>query len=81
MSFLIDRFNESCSNIAASYLKVGDESMNAIRFCTTSKGDLPHLSYIFRKPEPLGVEFKTVSCSVTVAPILLDIHREEKGMK
>ena len=65
MSFLIDRFNESCSNIAASYLKVGDESMSLIKFSTTSEGDLPHLSYIFCKPEPLGTEINMVACSVT----------------
>ena len=58
---LIDVFNELCSNIAASYHKVGDESMSAIRFCKTLKGDLLHLSYIFRKPEALGADFKTVA--------------------
>ena len=57
--------NEACKNIDASYLKVGDESTNAIRFRTTSKGNLPHLSYIFRKPEPLESEFNTVAYSVT----------------
>ena len=57
----IDGFNEACSNIAASYLKVGDDSMSAIRFFTTSKEDLPHLYYIFYKPEPLGAEFKKVA--------------------
>ena len=30
--------------------------MSAIRFQTTAKGNLLHLSYIFRKPEPLGAE-------------------------
>ena len=57
--------NEACLDIATSYLKFGDESMSKIQFCTTLKGDLPNLSYIFRKPEPLGTEFKTVTCSVT----------------
>ena len=47
---LIYGFNKACSNIDASYLKVGDESMSAILFFTTSKGDLPNLSYIFCKP-------------------------------
>ena len=28
-------------------MKVGGESMNEIRFWTTEKGDLSHLSYIF----------------------------------
>ena len=58
---LFDGFNTTCMNIAASFLKVGDDSMSAIRFRTTAKGNLPHLSYIFRKPEPLSTEFKTVA--------------------
>ena len=43
-------FNEVCKNIAASYLKVGNESMSAIYFWNTEKGDLPNLSYILHKP-------------------------------
>ena len=62
---LIDGFNGVRKNIASSFLKVGDESMSAIRFRTTSKGNLPHLSYIFRKPDPLGTEFNKVACYVT----------------
>ena len=58
---LIDGFNGACSNISSIYLKVRDESMSAMRLCTIPKGDLPHLSYIFCKPEPLGTEFKTVA--------------------
>ena len=34
--------------------------MSAIRFWTTVKGNLPHLSFIFHKPEPLGTEFKKI---------------------
>ena len=60
-SFLIDGFNAACKNIAASFLKVGDEAMSEIRFQTITKGNLPHLSYIFRNLEPLGTEFKTVA--------------------
>ena len=55
----------ACKNIAASFLKVGDESISAIRFRTTAKGNLPHLFYILRKPEPLETEFNTVAFSVT----------------
>ena len=58
---LIDGFNAICKNISASFLKVGDESMSAIRFWTTAKGNLPHLFYIFLKLYPLGIEFKTVA--------------------
>ena len=41
---LFDGFNTAYKNIAASFLKVGDESMSAIRFRTMAKGNLPHLS-------------------------------------
>ena len=34
---LIYGFNNACNTIAAGYLKVGDESMSAIRFRTTEK--------------------------------------------
>ena len=34
---LFDGFNTAIKNIAASFLKLGDESMSAIRFWTTEK--------------------------------------------
>ena len=77
---LIYGFNEPCNNISASYLKVGDESMSAIRFWTTAKGDLPHLSYILHKTEPLGTEFKNVACSVTGALFFVEIQRGKEGV-
>ena len=43
---LIDGFNEACKNIAASYMKVGDESTSAIHFRTTEKGNSTYLFYI-----------------------------------
>ena len=72
---LIGGFNESCKNIATSYLKVGYESMSAIRFRMTGKGGLPHLSYIFRKTEPLETEFKIVTCSVIVVFQFVEVQR------
>ena len=74
VKLLIDGFNTEFNNIAASFLKVGYESMSAIRFRTTAKGNLPHLSYIFCKPEPLGVEFKTVACSVKGVFIFIEVQ-------
>ena len=74
-------FNTACKNIAASCLKVGDESMSAIRFRTTAKGNLPHLSYIFRNPEPLSTKFKTVAYSVTGALLFIEVQGGKEGMK
>ena len=41
-----------------SSLVVLDESMSALVPRTTKTGHLPNLSYVERKPEPLGTEFK-----------------------
>ena len=68
---LFNGFNTAFKNIAASFFKVGDESMSAIRFRTTAKGNLPYLSYIFRKLETLDTEFKRVACSVTGALLFI----------
>jgi hypothetical protein len=56
---LIDGFNNArAQNIAASYCKVHDESMSSWKTRTTKLGGLPFLSFILRKPKPLGTEFK-----------------------
>ena len=78
---LIDGFNVACKNISASYLKVGDESMSAIRFRTTAKGNLTHLSYIFCNTEPLGKYFKTVACYVTGDLIFIEVDIGNEGKK
>ena len=76
--FLIGGFNAAYKNIAASRLKVGDESMSEIRLWVTAKGNLPHLSYIFRKPKPLGKYFKTDACYVTGAIIFIEVQRSNE---
>ena len=76
-TFSIDGFNETFKNIAASYLKVGDESICEIRFWKTAERNLPHLSYILHKPEPLGTEFKTVACSVTGALLFVKLQKRK----
>ena len=60
---LIDRFNYSQRKIASGAENTSDKSTSDIHFCTTPNGDLPHYSYIFRKPEPLGTEINNVDCS------------------
>lgn len=56
---LIDGFNANRKQtLAASILKVLDESMSAFRPRTSATSELPNISFILRKPEPLGTEFK-----------------------
>ena len=78
---LFDGFNVACQNIAAIFLKVGDESMSAVLFRTTAKGNLTHLSYILCKTEPLGTDFKKIACYVTDALIFIEVQRGKEGMK
>ena len=77
---LINGFNAAFKNIDASYLKFGYEYTSEIRFLTTSKGVLPHLTYIISTAEPLCTEFKTVVCYVTGDLILIYIQRGKEGM-
>ena len=65
----------------ASSLKVGGEFIGVINFRTTKNGNLPPLSYIFRKLDPLGGKFKTVACSVTGSFLFIGLHRGKEGMK
>ena len=66
IGLLVDGFNANRTSwVAASCLKILDEIMSAFVPQTTALGGLPHLSFIFRKPKPLGTEFKVNGCSVT----------------
>ena len=72
---LVKGFNENRSKfVAASIRKVFDESMSQWKPRTTDKGRLPHLSFVLRKPRPLGTEFKTVACAETGMFILLYLY-------
>jgi hypothetical protein len=65
-SKFIAAFNNNRANlIAASVIKLLDESMSAWRPRKYKTGGSPNISFILRKPEPLGTEFKSMACSVT----------------
>ena len=55
--------------------------MSAWRPRQTKLGNLPNISYIIRKPEPLGTEFKTVCCPITGVMTYMEIQRGKEGMK
>jgi len=55
-------FNENRRRVAkAPNIKVLDEMMSAWRPQTRNSGNLPSLSFILRKPEPLGTGFKDMT--------------------
>ena len=63
---LVDGFNNNrAQKMAASHCKILDEVMSGWSPTTTKYGGLPFLSFILRKPVPLGTEFKNVACTET----------------
>ena len=64
-------------NIAMSIFKVMDESMSAFSPQTTKSGNLPHLSFVKRKPEPLGTEIKTVMCCLLCMFLTMNVCRKK----
>ena len=73
---LFDGFNTACENIAASFLKVGDESMIAIRFRKTAKGQLTALIIYIPEDGAPGYRFQ-YSC--LLCNRVLALHRSAKG--
>ena len=79
---LIEDYNKNRGDrVAASYIKVADETMSSYRPLTMKLGDLPHLSFIKFKPEPLGTELKVGACAQTKSCLWLEIQRGREGMK
>jgi hypothetical protein len=79
---LVDKFNENRkAKVAASVYKVMDESMSSFRPQTSKTGNLPNLSYILRKPKPLGTEFKNIVCGTTRIMLALEIQEGKFPMR
>jgi hypothetical protein len=63
---IVNEYNKNRHDwVASSVRKVLDETMSAFRPRTSKTGGFPNISYILRKPEPLGAEFKDIACSKT----------------
>ena len=77
----IDGFNKLHKKISLGVENTLYESMSSIRLWTTSKGDLPHCSFIFSHMEPLGAELKNVVCSRSGTMLYLEIQKGKYTMK
>ena len=78
----VDKFNENRkNNVLASFIKVMDESMSAYRPQTTKNGNLPHITFLKRKPENLGTEFKVTADAATGIFLFLEIQRGKHPMR
>jgi hypothetical protein len=71
----IDGLNDVRLNkISNSLWDILDESMSSYHPRTTATGSLPNISFILRKPEPLGTEFKCAACPIIGIMKCLDIQ-------
>ena len=76
ISKLIDGYNANRrETVCSSNLHVLDESMSAFRPQTRATGNLPHISHILRKPEPLDNEFKVLTDAGTNILLHLEIQK------
>jgi hypothetical protein len=72
----ITTFNKTRKDlIQTSRLCTIDETMSAFCPQTTKTGDLPHLSFVARTPEPLGTELKSAACPLLKVMTHLEICR------
>ena len=78
----VERFNAKRHALLRTVpVCVLDESMSAWRPRTTKEGGLPHISYVIRKPEPLGTEFKTAADPATGIMLALEIQEGKTAME
>jgi Transposase IS4 len=67
--------------VASSTIIVLDEGMSAFQPRATKTSKLPKLSFIKRKPKPLGTEFKMAACPVTKINLYLEVQERPIDMK
>ena len=76
---LFEAWNRNRSRtVQSSNVKIMDESMSAFRPQTTPTGNLPHLSFIQHKPEPIGTELKVAMCADLQVMTCLSLCRGKK---
>ena len=77
----VERFNKKRRALLHTVpVGVLDESMSAWHPRTSKCGGLPHISYVIRKPEPLGTEFKAAADPATGIMLALEIQEGKQAM-
>ena len=78
----VEQFNMNCLKYIVSSNRLAmDELMMAWRPRKTKTGGLPNITFILRKPEPLGTEYKCSTCSSCNVMLYMEIQRGKEEMK
>lgn len=76
---LCNEFNKCRrEKVQSSNVRVAHESISALRPRIMKTGNLPHLSFVSRKPEDLGTEMKTATCPVLHIMEYIELVRGRK---
>jgi hypothetical protein len=79
---VLDGHNENRKRtIVKSRVQTLDESMSSYKPRTTKTGGLPHLSFIKRKPKPLGTEFKNQCDGIHGVMLFLEVQEGKVAMR
>jgi len=79
---VVERFNANRKvNVKQDPVFVGDESMSEWQPRSTALGGLPNLSFIKRKPKPLGTEFKNICDAAHGMMLYLEIQEGKVRMR
>jgi hypothetical protein len=79
---MLNHFNSVIrSNFNLADCIVLNESMSPWKPRQSKTGNLPHMSFIMRKPKPLGTEFKSVARGLSGVLLHLETQRGKEGMK
>ena len=78
----IKQFNENRKSLLLpSEIIAIDETMSAFRPQTTKFGGMPNICFVMRKPEDLGLEFKSAVCPLMGVMTYLEIQRGKEDMR
>ena len=79
---IVNNFNQVRKDkIDTGLIKLLDESMSSLRPRQTPTGGLPYLSFILRKPKPLGTEFKVLCDASTGVFLVIEIQEGKLPMR
>jgi Transposase IS4 len=75
-------YNENRKHTIANGTSVVlDEGMSAFQPRTTATSTMPKISFVKRKPKPLGTEFKMAACTETKINLFIESQQRPEDMK
>ena len=79
---MVSDFNDNrAAKLQAGMTQTLDESMSSYQPRKDKRGGLPNISFILRKPKPLGTEFKTMCDADTGVMMWVEVQEGRTAMR